>query len=96
MALFDNTNNYLNNTKEFLESNSLIAKFSFLLLVIFVFIIFFILCIFFEFFSKCFPSQKICGPLLCYLSYCVLFLVIKIIKKINICFFFSNHFIFIL
>lgn len=39
MALFDNTNNYLNNTKEFLESNSLIAKFSFLLLVIFVFII---------------------------------------------------------
>ena len=39
MALFDNTNNYLNSTKEFLESNSLIAKFSFLLLVIFVFII---------------------------------------------------------
>ena len=39
MALFDNTNNYLNNSKEFLESNSLIAKFSFLLLVIFVFII---------------------------------------------------------
>ena len=39
MALFDNTNNYLNNTKEFFESNSLIAKFSFLLLVIFVFII---------------------------------------------------------
>jgi len=39
MALFDNTNNYLNSTKELLESNSLIAKFSFLLLVIFVFII---------------------------------------------------------
>lgn len=39
MALFDNTNNYLNSTSEFLESNSLIAKFSFLLLVIFVFII---------------------------------------------------------
>ena len=39
MALFDNTNNYLNNTTDFLESNSLIAKFSFLLLVIFVFII---------------------------------------------------------
>lgn len=39
MALFDNTNNYFNSTKDFLQSNSLIAKFSFLLLVIFVFIL---------------------------------------------------------
>ena len=41
MALFDNTNTntYLNETRDFFQSNSLIAKFAFLLLVIFVFIL---------------------------------------------------------
>lgn len=38
-TLFDNTKFYFNDTKDFLESNSLIAKFSFLLLVIFLFIV---------------------------------------------------------
>ena len=41
MTLFDNTttNIYLNETRDFFQSNSLIAKFAFLLLVIFIFIL---------------------------------------------------------
>ena len=51
MALFDNNtnninNSYLNNIKDFFQSNSLIAKFSFLIIVIFVFIILLYMCTF--------------------------------------------------